>query len=270
MRKSWWQKLWTWVSENDKTIPAETNKNDSIMLITIHGFGRKRSSEMQYIKQWGEQLGWQVVTFDLFDHEIESAPAFDRWIEVAEQKVQQYISEGYDVNLLGFSMGGVIASHLASELAIRRLVLLAPAFDYIGLESARKLLTFSATSVLKDSEQKFIKDLKARVLPPEYFPQFIELVRKYRNSIKQISCPVLFIHGSDDEIVPIRSSRMAYRSIKHEMKKLFVLEGATHQLMLDPSVRWEVFMLIRLFLEEAIVKKENIAYNNEEQIDEED
>lgn len=262
-------RLLGWNSSDDN-VQKEDLKYRHV-LITIHGFGKKRSQEMKYIKEWGEAEGWHVVVFDLFGAEIESVPAFERWMENARAKIDEYISQGYIVNLLGFSMGGVIASQLAVEKKIRRLVLLAPAFDYLSLESASRLIAMSATSVLQDSEQKFIKDLRARILPPEYFPQFVDLVRKYRNAIDEVQCPVLLIHGSADETIPVRSSKLAYSHIKHAHKQLFVLEGGSHQLMLDPLVRWEVFVLIRLFLEEEIVKADNFAYNiSEQQIDDEE
>lgn len=250
--------------------PPEEKKPYKHILVTIHGFGKKRSQEMIHIKEWGEQENWNVVVFDMFEHEVETVPDYEVWMSRAKAKVEELLEQGYTVDLLGFSMGGVIAGYLASILPIRRLVLLAPAFEYVSLEIATRLFTMSANSMLYDEEQEFIHDLKARVLPPEYFPQFMELVRKYRHHIADVTCPVLFIHGSADEIIAVKSSRYAYQKIKHSHKKLFVVEGGSHQMMLDNSCNVEVFALIRLFLDEEIVKVEKIDYNTSEQLDDQE
>ncbi|MFQ8581832.1 MAG: hypothetical protein ACLSA6_04460 [Holdemania massiliensis] len=42
--------------------------------------------------------------------------------------------------MLGFSMGGVIAAFLASFLAVDKLVLVAPAFEYMSLETVSRLI----------------------------------------------------------------------------------------------------------------------------------
>lgn len=250
--------------------PSEEPRPYKHMLVTIHGFGKKRSQEMIHIKEWGEQENWNVVVFDMFEYEAESVPDYEVWMACAKVKVEELLAQGYTIDLLGFSMGGVIASYLASILPIRRLVLLAPAFEFLSLETASRLVALSASSVLYDEGQEFIQDLKARVLPPEYFPQFIELVRKYRSHIEQVTCPVLLIHGTEDEVISVKSSRYAYQKIKHPYKKLFIIEGGPHQMMLDPACNWEVFALIRLFLDEEIVKVGKSDYNSSEQLNDQE
>lgn len=223
------------------------------ILITIHGFGRKRSHEMHYIKELGEKHNYLVVTFDMFEVD-EKNPNYEDWIAKAEKVVQNYISQGYVVDLLGFSMGGVIAGYLASKYPIHRLVLIAPAFDYLSLNSAGKLVAFSALSMFKDSEMKFVKDLQARILPPEYFPQFFELVKQYKKYISEVNCPVLFLHGEDDETVPLSSSKNAFASIKHLQKRLLIIPQGKHQLSLDETLYEDLFAIIDLFLAEVLVK----------------
>lgn len=48
-------------------------------------------------------------------------------------------------------------------------------------------------------------------------------------SIKNIKCPILFIHGSEDEKVPL-SQMEAYFDVANDLKKKIILEGAYHSL----------------------------------------
>lgn len=47
--------------------------------------------------------------------------------------------------------------------------------------------------------------------------------------LKQIRCPLLFIHGSEDEHVPLSEMEETYR-VANEPKERVILEGADHDL----------------------------------------
>ena len=75
--------------------PPEEKKPYKHILVTIHGFGKKRSQEMIHIKEWGEQENWNVVVFDMFEHEVETVPDYEVWMSRAKAKVEELIEQGY-------------------------------------------------------------------------------------------------------------------------------------------------------------------------------
>jgi len=62
-------------------------------------------------------------------------------------------------------------------------------------------------------------------------PQFWKDFEKYDllESIKNIHCPILFIHGSKDETVPISEMEVYFQNV-NEPKEKIIIEGADHGL----------------------------------------
>lgn len=90
----------------------------------------------------------------------------------------------------------------------------------------------------KDIIQKFVKDMK---LPPKIFYPFIKLGAKlFANlnveeiqpidSVKNITLPILFVHGTGDSIVPSYMSENLYDLCSSSNKRLLLIEEAEHGL----------------------------------------
>lgn len=65
-------------------------------------------------------------------------------------------------------------------------------------------------------------------------PQFWEDMENYNllESVKKIHCPILFIHGAEDEKVPV-SEMEAYFESANEPKKKIIIEGSSHNFELN-------------------------------------
>lgn len=61
------------------------------------------------------------------------------WVQRCEAKLSLAIKENPNVILIGFSMGGVIASYLASIYKVQSLILCAPAFEYLDIKKVTGL-----------------------------------------------------------------------------------------------------------------------------------
>jgi len=103
------------------------------VLYCIHGFGVRRSVEFEPLKKYFESKGHTVITIHLFDQSDETDTDPQVWIQRAKDGLEPLIKENRRVWLVGFSMGGVIASHLASLYPVERVVLLAPAVYLLHL-----------------------------------------------------------------------------------------------------------------------------------------
>ena len=208
-------------------------------LIGIHGFGVRRSVELVPLKTYFEARGYKVETPNLFDQtdEQDTDPAL--WIERAETVVAKAVGRGEKVWLVGFSMGGVIASHLASLYPIERLVLLAPAFDYVST----RLVKLKAQEIVDDLLKRPKSDPEYPPLPETFNAVFREVIARCSSGVMNIHCPVLLLHGTEDEVIPVRSSEGAYAKIPHDRKRLFILKGTQHRI-LDSVVSQDVLRIM--------------------------
>ncbi len=218
------------------------------IIIAIHGFGVRRSDELVPLRSYFHQKGYSVITPDLFDQRDEHEDHAQDWINRAETAVKEAVNDGRRVWLVGFSMGGVIASHLASRFPVERLVLLAPAFDYVST----RLVKLKVQEIVDDLLNRSVTDPRYTPLPESYKMTFREVIAQCGPSVAKVQCPVLLLHGTDDEVIPVRSSEGAYTKIPHERKRLFILKGVQHRI-LDSEAQSDVLVIIDNFFRKKLL-----------------
>lgn len=212
------------------------------VVVAIHGFGVRRSIELAPLVTEFTSKGHRVIAPNLFDQTDETDTDAALWIERAENAVAAEIRAGHRVWLVGFSMGGVIASHLASLYPVERLVLLAPAFDYVST----RLVKLKVQEIMDDWLNRPNPESDYPPLPESFNFVFQTVVARCGPSIAEVTCPVLLLHGTDDEVIPVRSSDGAYAKIPHDRKRLFILKGVQHRI-LDSAINHDVLTLIHHF-----------------------
>lgn len=220
------------------------------VILTIHGYGRRRSHEMDNLAAWAQKENFDIIQFDLYDLFDETDCDPKRWLARARQQVEYYIAQKRPIYLLGFSMGGVIASYLASIYPIQKLVLVAPAFIYLDVPKTAGYLRKGTKSLFhSDGKQEDIS------VPKTFYPAFLEIIRNCRESISQVDCPILFLHGDEDEVIPLKSSLHAYEKVHHKEKRLFILHEGHHHLLSEAKTANECYQLILLFFKGEIVTR---------------
>lgn len=238
--KSMWQK--SLHKQPQETIIKPT-------LFCVHGFGRRRKNEFDNLVRWANEDGYPVVTFDMYDLFDEKDCEWMMWIARAQAKLEETLKETSDVIIVGFSMGGVIAGYLASLYPAQKLILLAPAFDYLSADTFTHQVTQKAKQLLKPKNEEDY-DIS---LPLTFYPTFTEIIKQLRKYIFKVSCPVLIIHGDQDEIISVKSSQYAYDAIPHLQKRLYIIHGGTHRLLKESPLNEDTYALIKMFLMDEIV-----------------
>ena len=204
-------------------------------VLIIHGFagGTYDQEELANFLELNTRL--DVYTFTLPGHDIKSSnkATCAAWISESEKKLQFLIDSGYKkIYLIGHSMGGVIACHLATKYKeIKKLVLAAPAFTHLASKEEGGI--FGALGKSPDILKCYDTDdflTRVRKLPLSAVGEFFKLVDKYQNSTTIINIPVLILHGDEDQIVPITSSVKIYDEIPSKEKKLVKVKGYYHDL----------------------------------------
>lgn len=225
-------------------------EEEKSVVICIHGFGRRKQHEFDNFKLWDKDN--ELITFDIYDLESQTDNDAEVWILRCEDKVESYLANGYKVSLIGFSMGGVIASHLAAKYNVDKLFLISPAFDYFHTGHLYSL----AKDAIKKEEPKE-DDIK---IPTSYATTFMEVVKRIKDDIENVTCPVCFVHGSADEVIPVRSSINAYEKIKHNNKKLFIIYEGKHRMMLHQNSCYETYLIYKNFMDGNILGNKKIEY----------
>lgn len=121
------------------------------------------------------------------------------------QQVRSLLPTQTPVTLIGSSFGGLTAAWLAEQcLQVERLVLLAPAFQFqahwlprLGAEQLQRWQAEGSMPVYHYSQQT--------QLPLSY--GFVADLLQYDDDRIQRSIPTLILHGRQDEVIPIQSSR---------------------------------------------------------------
>ncbi len=210
------------------------------VVVTVHGFGARTSHEMDDLAAFLKQNHYDVVQFNLYDINDPTDANIKAWIERAEQALQNAFRKTDEVYLLGFSMGGVIASYLATLFPVKCLILVAPAFHYINLQMAK-----TATKKTFSSSSSSTKVSPSRAQTKA----FTEIVNMYKESIAHIECPVLILHGTKDEVIDYSSSVSEYKRIPHERKRLLLVEGAPHRMLYTKAFENTAFQIILAMLQ---------------------
>lgn len=65
---------------------------------------------MTPLKNYLTLKGYDVVSFDIYDYDNPKDTDYKKWIRRCEEQIRKALEDGRPITLLGFSMGGVIAS----------------------------------------------------------------------------------------------------------------------------------------------------------------
>ncbi|MCI8851475.1 MAG: alpha/beta fold hydrolase [Erysipelotrichaceae bacterium] len=234
----------------------ETSTRKTPVIITVHGYGRRRKHEMDHFALWAKNdpimKQFEVIQFDLYDLFDETDCDWQKWVSRAKLVINEQELAGKDIYLIGFSMGGVIASYLAATSgSVKKLILLAPAFQYINVDAITSVITKGATSIFGGSDSGS-HDYEIEI-PKPFYNAFTSVIKNLKAYIKNVNCPVLLLHGDEDEVISVKSSVYAYDRIPHENKKLIILHNGHHRLLMDQKVSQEVYRIITLFIHDQIV-----------------
>ena len=208
-------------------------------ILLIHGFAGGNYDYNSLGNDLELYNSFDVFTFTLPGHErmIIDKVTREDWIKKAEDEIEKIINANYkEVYVIGHSMGGVIASHLASKYKeVKKLVLAAPAFHYLAfkgdkvdvIESIKKLPNLFKNYAPEEVLSRIFK------IPAPTIKEFMKLVEEHTKDIKDITCPTLILHGEKDDIVPVDSVQYVYDNIKSKSVTFIELHSLTHDLFMN-------------------------------------
>jgi uncharacterized protein len=121
------------------------------------------------------------------------------------QVLAEFPDNSLPVTLIGSSLGGLTAAHIAQKsLQVQRLVLLAPAFGFLS----HWLPKLGDEQIQRWQQEKYLQVYhygEGRSLPLSY--DFVTDAAQYQENLLQRPIPTLILHGTQDEVIPIAASR---------------------------------------------------------------
>lgn len=208
--------------------------------LLIHGF----TGSPEEVKPLGEELkknDYRVEIPVLAGH-MGSRKDFKRvkwreWVQTAEKSLEELYRYTPDVIIIGFSMGGMIAAHLATRYPVKKLILLSTPLFYPNFRQIFMDLKEEMRSNGRKIPAKLWDYLwKLLIIPKRPVWQFHQLVKNLSQDIPKVAVPTLIIHGNRDDIVHPRSSQEIYNQIAASEKELYFLPNSKHIICRDQEV----------------------------------
>lgn len=201
-------------------------------ILFIHGFSAKKEDNAYLLDYLEKKKSICLKTFTLPGHTEHGVAkiTYDKWLEKAEEELLKISKGTKQIILIGHSMGGAIATILASKYKeVNKLVLVSPAFTVGSLVQNRE----DIKDLFLRKEHPFGTGFEGVIQKIFTVPfKDVKEVRKVAHlahaSLEQIDCPVLLLHGTIDQVVPISSSIEVYAKIKGE-KQFTILTDVRHQ-----------------------------------------
>jgi esterase/lipase len=243
----------------------------TIGLFCIPGYTEIGIHTYAYFSRVLDEHGFDYYITELQAHGIEEDINdfnYKKCLQQVEREYLAFLGDFDVVYVMGFSMGGVIAAHLASRYGCDKLVMVSPAFKY-----------GKATQIVKDFLHTFQEDnqyptlfelfkasgeerneIIARYMHEEFankgaayqrmferlgrikptsFLNFTRLVAYVKKDIHIDNIPTRIYQSENDELIPVESALWIFNRIKGDDKRLTFMSGPRHRI-LSSNVKEEV------------------------------
>ena len=214
-------------------------------VLIIHGFtGNLYDNEylMNYLELDNE---YDVYARTLPGHNKDrfSGSNSNEWKKSVDEQIEELINNGYTkIYVIGHSMGGVLATYLASKYKeVKKIVLINAAFLYANVKQDKEKV--------KNSEFSKFGRLWEKVLrtSPMIFYEFTKLVKEGQNYLSSVKCDTLILRSLNDEIIPYEAGELIYNKINTNNKWLTNVKDAPHTLLsserkIDASIYIKTFL----------------------------
>jgi carboxylesterase len=209
--------------------------------LLIHGFTGSPYEISPLAEHLAAHTDWLIRTPTLAGHGNQKASlketSWKDWIASAEQELQKMVEDCEEVFVIGFSMGGLIAAHLATKYQISKLVLLSPAVYYMDTQRLVKEVSgtikdfFHHQSSAFENLEKYKRKLGST--PLKAVLNFKKLVKELRPVFGNIQVPILIIHGERDNIAQPKGAHYIYDKVQSEEKEIIFLKKSSHVVCRD-------------------------------------
>lgn len=211
-------------------------------LLLIHGFSSSPAVFRLMLKQLSH---YDTIIVPVLPGHATSIDSFaqttaEQWLLAVEEIAEKLVNEYEQLDVLGLSLGGLLACHIAKQFNLHHLYLLAPAIDLkLPIKSTLALLKVLRTLGFEKARSAagniFINntcEIAYRQLPLPTVYQILNLIKQF--DFKVPSCPTDVFLGRYDKVVNVNA--VAKRFQNCEQIQIHWLENSAHVLPLDGDV----------------------------------
>ncbi len=151
----------------------------------------------------------------------------DDWYDEALEAYRVLSRKVDRIYVIGFSMGGLFASHIAQHHHVDKLLLIAPAFEHTHIHKLSRL-NLRPEGLGEHFKLKTGDIVKSRLpkLSLRAFNEFRAIMETKMPDYGEIDSETLIVHGTIDLLVPYMSSVEAQKKMKN--CRLELIEDAPH------------------------------------------
>jgi len=204
-------------------------------LIVMHGWG-SNAARMLPLAPSLHNAGFATLFIDARCHgasdgdSFASLPRFAEDVEHAlDWLAQQPAIDPRRIGLIGHSVGAGAVILVASRRS--------------DVAAAVSIAAFAHPAAMM---RRWLAEMHVPEWPlGRYILRYVEKTIGHRfddiapiNTIRQVSCPLLLVHGADDEVAPVDEARQIFAARRHEATQLLVLEG-NHESFADAEQHME-------------------------------
>ena len=170
----------------------------------------------------------------------------DDWYIQVSQEFNELKNNCENINLVGFSFGGALATRLAETKDIKNTYLLSPylfaTYKFYRILKSETYLSllgdiFKYTKKTKIGQINSKEGLKSHIafwnMPFAPVKNSESFFKEVKDNLEKITTPVLLQQSKNDETSDIKSSKYIYDNINSENKEIIVFEKSNHILMED-------------------------------------
>ena len=207
-------------------IPA---KRSDKALLFFHGNGGNISHRGDSLKIF-HQLGLNILIIDYRGYGLSEGTLSEKGLYLDAFSAWQYLHKrGFkqsDIIIFGRSLGGAVATQLASKVKPAALI----------LES-----TFSS-----------VRDMASRVMPLISSLVYLRFSFNSESKIKNISSPLLVLHSPDDEIIPFKLGQKVFSAAKAP-KYFYELTGGHNDGFIESMPGYQ--QMLKTFIKREVIKQ---------------
>jgi carboxylesterase len=249
------------------TIDLDTDGDRAVLM--LHGFGDTPQT-LGYLAEFLHAQGWTVRAPLLPGHgrslhEFAASRAED-WIAFARAELEALRARYDTIAVVGLSMGGSLATILASESPdVRAVALLAP---YLSMPTRLRRaaaiypLLGAVAPFLRGGGERSIRDpaeaarnLAYGFTTPRLVYELSRIVARARAAAPKVAAPVLVVQSRQDNRIPPDAAERAFALFTAEERRLMWTEGNGHIITVDYG-RQAIFTAVIDWLTTHVIRSE--------------
>lgn len=218
------------------------NGNTQHALLMLHGFSSTPAVYRYLLPAFDHYDAIIVPTLPAHGNNLDDFAQMkgEELLSFSETLCAELLTEFEHVDVMGLSLGGLLACHLASRFSLNHLYLLAPALDlHLAINQALTVakcchaLGFHAIrSVAGNLYTSNAYEIAFRQLPLTTIIELLTLINQFNFSLPK--CPVDLFLGRHDDVVA--SAHVARRFEHSHQATIHWLEQSAHVLPLDGDI----------------------------------